>query len=61
MFNHFLIKLAFIGTWKEFVLEEKHKEIFGEVEERLNRFAKSNGSIKLSVPYILMDCEKTRV
>lgn len=59
MFNHFLIKLAFIGSWKEFVPIEKHEEIFGEVEKRLNKIAESNGSIKLSVPYILMDCEKT--
>jgi ubiquinone/menaquinone biosynthesis C-methylase UbiE len=59
MFNHFLIKLAFIGSWKEFVPEEKHGEIFGEVEKRLNKIAESNGSIKLTVPYILMDCEKT--
>jgi arsenite methyltransferase len=59
MFNHFLIKLAFVGSWKEFVPEEKHEEIFGEVERRLNKLAQSNGSIKLSIPYVLMDCEKT--
>jgi len=59
MFNHFLIKLAFVGSWKEFVPEEKHEEMFGEVERRLNKLAQSNGSIKLSVPYVLMDCEKT--
>ena len=59
MFNHFLIKLAFIGSWKEFTQEERHKEIFTEVEKRLNEIAQNNGSIKLTVPYILMDCEKT--
>ena len=58
MFNHFLIKLAFIGSWKEFVPKEKHDEIFGEVENQLNKRAKSTGMLKLSVPYILMDCEK---
>ena len=59
MLNHFLIKLAFIGSWKEIVSEEKHAEIFREVEMRLNKIAESNGSIKLIIPYVLMDCEKT--
>jgi hypothetical protein len=59
MFNHFLIKLAFIGSWKEFIPEERHDKIFGEVEKRLNGLAQSSGSLKLTVPYILMDCEKT--
>jgi len=59
MFNHFLIKLAFIGSWKEFIPEERHKEIFAEVERRLNELAQRNGLIKLTVSFVLMDCEKT--
>jgi len=60
MFNHFLIKLAFIGSWKEIVPEERQKEVFEEVEKRLNEIAENEGVFKLSVPYILMDCEKIR-
>jgi hypothetical protein len=60
IFNHFLIKLAFIGSWKEFIQEQRHKEIFTEVEKRLNEITQNNASIKLTVPYILMDCEKAR-
>ncbi|MCW8803865.1 MAG: class I SAM-dependent methyltransferase, partial [Ignavibacteriaceae bacterium] len=30
MFNHFLIKLAFLGSWKAFIPEERLKEIFAE-------------------------------
>lgn len=59
MFNHFLVKLAFLGSWKEIVSEEKHAEIFGEVESQLNKIAERFGSIKLTIPYVLMDCEKT--
>lgn len=59
MFNHFLIKLAFLGSWKELIHEERHKEIFAELEKRLNEIARNNGSLKFTVPYILMDCEKT--
>jgi len=60
MFNHFLIKLAFIGSWKEIVPEERQKEVFAEVEKRLNEIAENEGVFKLSVPYLLMDCEKIR-
>ena len=59
MFNHFLIKLAFIESWKDFIPEKKHEDVFGEVENRLNKIAQGNGCIKLTVPYVLMDCEKT--
>ena len=58
MFNHFLIKLAFISSWKELVPEERHKEIFAEVERRLNELAQRNGLIKLTVPFVLIDCER---
>ena len=59
MLNHFLMKLAFIESWKEIIPEEKQGEIFKEVEKRLNKIAESKGSIKLTIPYILMNCEKT--
>ena len=59
MFNHFLIRLAFLDSWKEFVPGEKHKKIFSEVEKRLNEVAHSYGLFKLTVPFVLMDCEKT--
>jgi len=59
MFNHFLIKLAFIESWKDFIPEERHKEIFTEVEKRLNEIAKNNGLLKLTIPFVLMDCEKS--
>lgn len=60
MFNHFLITLAFIGSWKEIVPEERQKEIFAVVEKRLNEIAENEGVFKLSVPYIIMNCEKIR-
>jgi len=58
MFNHFLIKLAFIDSWKEFVPEEKQNDVFAELVERLNRLAQSKGFIKLTMPFAVIDCEK---
>jgi arsenite methyltransferase len=60
MFNHFLIKLAFIDSWKEFVPEEKQNDVFAELVERLNRLAQSKGFIKLTIPFAVIDCEKAR-
>jgi len=58
MFNHFLIRLAFIDSWKEFVPEEKQNDVFAELDERLNRLAQSKGFIKLTIPFAIIDCEK---
>jgi len=58
VFNHFLIKLAFVDSWKEFIPEEKQNEFFAELVERLNQLAQSSGFLKLTVPFVLIDCEK---
>jgi ubiquinone/menaquinone biosynthesis C-methylase UbiE len=58
MFNHFLIKLAFVDSWKELIPEEKKNEFFTELVERLNRLAQSNGFLNLTIPFVLIDCEK---
>jgi ubiquinone/menaquinone biosynthesis C-methylase UbiE len=58
MFNHFLIKLAFVDSWKEFIPEEKQNDVFAELVERLNRLAQSKGFIKLTIPFAIIDCEK---
>lgn len=60
MFNHFLIKLAFIESWKELVPEEMQNDFFAELVERLNQLALSNGFLKLTVPFTTIDCEKAR-
>jgi ubiquinone/menaquinone biosynthesis C-methylase UbiE len=60
MLNHFLIKLAFIESWKEIVPEERQREVFAEVEKRLNKLSEIDGVLKLTVPYVLIDCEKIR-
>jgi ubiquinone/menaquinone biosynthesis C-methylase UbiE len=60
MFNHFLIKLAFVDSWKEFVPEEKQNDVFAELVERLNRLAQSKGFLKLTIPFAVIDCEKAR-
>jgi ubiquinone/menaquinone biosynthesis C-methylase UbiE len=56
MFNHFLIRLAFINSWKEIIPQEKQNKIFTELEEKLNKFASQHGGLKMTIPFTLIDC-----
>ena len=60
MFNHFLIKLAFIDSWKVLIPEDIQNEIFEEIVKRLNQSALNNGSLKLTIPFAIINCEKTK-
>ena len=58
MLHHYFIRLAFIDSWKEIVPENKQKEIFGLIEEELNKQSQTDGIVKLSVPFVVIDTEK---
>lgn len=60
MFNHFLIKLAFIDSWKVLIPEEILNEFFDELVKRLNQLALKNGFLNLTIPFAIIDCEKTK-
>jgi len=58
MFNHFLIKLAFIGSWKDFLPTDRQEEIFKEIESKLNDLATKTGSLLFTIPFVLIYCER---
>ncbi|MGD1839617.1 MAG: class I SAM-dependent methyltransferase [Thermonemataceae bacterium] len=58
MFNHYFIRLACIDGWKEIVPDNRQKEIFVLIEENLNKKALTDGIMKLSVPFVVIDAEK---
>lgn len=58
MFHHFLIRLAFLDSWKEILEPDRRDDIFQEIELRLNRVAEAEGEIRLSVPFIVVVCER---
>jgi ubiquinone/menaquinone biosynthesis C-methylase UbiE len=60
MFNHFLIKLAFIDSWKELIPEERQNDFFAELVQRLNHAASITEVFKLTIPFAIIDCEKAR-
>lgn len=56
-FNYAMVKYWFLPSWKELVPLDKIDEIFGGVERRMNDAA-SVGELKLTVPFVAVDCEK---
>ncbi|NJO87845.1 MAG: methyltransferase domain-containing protein [Chloroflexia bacterium] len=58
MFNHFLISLAFLDSWKNVLPIDKQKHIFNEIEKKIDKLASENGVFSLSVPYVTVDCIK---
>ncbi|HZL11250.1 MAG TPA: methyltransferase domain-containing protein [Prolixibacteraceae bacterium] len=56
MLNHYFMRLAFLDGWKSIIPVEKQVEIFKRIEILLNRKAEKNGYVKLSVPFVLLDC-----
>lgn len=56
MLNHHFIRLGFLDGWKSIIPIEKQVEIFKRIEILLNRKAEKDGYVKLSVPFVLLDC-----
>jgi hypothetical protein len=59
MFQHFFLRLAFLPSWKSIVPAERQAEVFGRIEDYLNEQATITGKCTLSVPFVIIDCEKT--
>ena len=60
MFNHFSMKVSFMKAWKEIVPTSLQDEIFKQVEDKMNRRAERNQGFAMRVPFVTMDCEKTK-
>jgi len=61
MLNHYFIRLAFIDGWKDIVPIVRHKEIFELIENELNKKSMTNGIMKLSVPFVVIDCKRLKI
>jgi len=58
MLNHFLIKMGFLEGWIKILPEDKLEIVFDQIETRLNEIAEKYGEIKMSVPFVTIDCKK---
>jgi arsenite methyltransferase len=59
MFNHFLIRLAFIDSWKKIIPENLIVEVFEKVESGMNDLSTEKGSLKITIPFAIIDSVKT--
>jgi len=58
LLQHFFVRLAFLPSWKSIVPVDRQDEVFGKIETRLNEQADHTGQCKLSVPFVIVNCEK---
>jgi ubiquinone/menaquinone biosynthesis C-methylase UbiE len=58
MFNHYLIKYWFLDGWKSILEVDDLADIFEQVEDRLNEIAGVIGEIRLTIPYVTIDCRR---
>lgn len=58
MLNHYFIRLAFMESWKKLIPSECLFDIFDTIETRLNNKAEILGSLKLSIPFVLINAYK---
>jgi len=57
--NHHFIKLAFLNSWITIVPSGKRNKVFSLLEENLNNYSKVKGELRLTIPFVCMDCRKT--
>lgn len=58
MLNHFLIKLAFIESWKNIIPESLRAEIFSEIEKRLNEYSNNVRFLTLTIPFVVINSRR---
>lgn len=57
-FNHHVIKMAFRDSWKKILKEYDIENVFDLIETKLNAVAEKNGELRLTIPFVCIDCRK---
>jgi len=57
-FNHSLIKVGFLESWKNLIPVGKRKFIFNRIKYMLDYDAKRNGLIEMTIPYVVIKSYK---
>jgi ubiquinone/menaquinone biosynthesis C-methylase UbiE len=58
MFNHNEIKYWFLEGWKSVLNPNDLENIFEQVEDRLSKIAREAGEIRLTIPFVTIDCRR---
>lgn len=56
MLNHYLIKNWFVSGWRTIPETGRTESVFSETEHRLNHLARAGNGIRLTIPFITLDC-----
>lgn len=56
--NHHFIKVGWLSSWLNIVPESEWPEVFTQLENDLNEYARQNGELKLTVPMAYIEGEK---
>jgi ubiquinone/menaquinone biosynthesis C-methylase UbiE len=57
--NHYFVKLGWLSSWRDLVPQEEQKKVFALLEANLNEHAKNSGELKLTVPMLFVEGEKS--
>jgi SAM-dependent methyltransferase len=58
LFNHHLIKIGFLDSWRGLLAEDEEERVFAAVEAGLNRIASEEGGLSMPVPMLYIEAEK---
>lgn len=58
-FNHYFVKLGWLGSWLELVPEPLREVFFTDLENRLNTIAQKNGALVVTVPMLYLEGTKS--
>jgi ubiquinone/menaquinone biosynthesis C-methylase UbiE len=58
LFNHYLIKYWFLSEWKKILSDDELEKVFNQTENRLNKIAQEKGELKLTIPFVTINCVK---
>ena len=58
LFNHHLIKIGFLDSWRGLLAADEEEPVFAAVEADLNRIATKEGSLSMPVPMVYIEAEK---
>lgn len=59
LFNHSLTKLGFLDGWKSVIEQKDQTEVFAYVERELDRIARQNGELRMTVPMLYLEGKKS--
>jgi arsenite methyltransferase len=58
MLRHSLTRVGFLGGWRAVLEPEEEREVFTILEERLNKLARRDGELKMTVPMLYLEARR---